>query len=300
MNTDVQFTLVSERKVYADVATYGRNVGRRNAPAAFAFLVNDGFRVNAEVFHKAVGKTVRILYGFPLCIAHISVCFVEVAFHLVGLVITEQGKLFVHLVELAVYFFNRSIYLLLICCSFDVAFCLACSSLCLACNSFRICCSLFIFLSPLFVTLVYELFFGCVGSGLCLLFGYYHFSRGHCIALRLIKVRCVERAHLVVGCHLVHISGYLNFGQVSYSVVERFEVGTDSVAEVVYHVLGIVGKLTGTGFNMERCHFSADSQYFGVNAHVELTSELLTHPLLQFLIPVTAYEFVVCTVAVAV
>ena len=73
--------------MYADVSTDGRNVGRSNAPATFPFLVDNRFRVNAKVINEAFGKVVRVLDGFLLGIAHVSVCLVEVALHRFSLII---------------------------------------------------------------------------------------------------------------------------------------------------------------------------------------------------------------------
>ena len=49
---------------------------------------------------------------------------------------------------------------------------------------------------------------------------------------------------------------------------------------------------------MERSHFSSDGKYFGIYAHVHLTSQLHAHSFLQLLIPVTAYKCVISSITI--
>ena len=82
--------------------------------------------------------------------------------------------------------------------------------------------------------------------------------------------------------HVIRQPGFLHFGQITGTIVERFQVRTDGITQISNHGLGIFRELSGPFFNMIHGHFRADGKNFRVNAHIHLATQLLLHTLLQF------------------
>ena len=140
----------------------------------------------------------------------------------------------------------------------------------------------FIFYLLLGRSFAHDFFLGYSRLFLCLLLVGYGFGHIQHISHRLVKVGHIKTAHLVVAVHVIRQPGFLHFGQITGTIVERFQVRTDGITQISNHGLGIFRELSGPFFNMIHGHFCSDSKDFRVNAHVHLPAQFLLHPLLQF------------------
>ena len=105
LDIHIQLPALGQRQVYGYIASCRGNVRYcQRLCLAVAFLVGlvgmgSLVQVKSEVVHQLPSKSGGIVHCFLLGIAHITVCLVEVLFHLVGLIVAKQGKLLVHLFE---------------------------------------------------------------------------------------------------------------------------------------------------------------------------------------------------------
>ena len=122
------------------------------------------------------------------------------------------------------------------------------------------------------------------------------FRSGKRIWRSLVKIGNIKGTHLVVWSHFCCQAIVANLWHIPGTIVEGFEIGAYYIAHVLNHNFCKVGKFLYATVNVSSCQLHADSKYLWVNAHVQLTAELLAKTLFQLFHTFIAHQPKLATV----